>query len=66
MWPPDQARAAASHLPHGAGVTVPGAGHVAALLQAAPVLTRLIVDFWQDPVGAVGRHTGTTRGSVPG
>lgn len=53
MWSPDQARAAAGHLPHGAGVTVPGAGHVASLLQAAPVLTRLIVDFWQDPVGAV-------------
>ncbi len=39
-----------------------GAEHVVSPLQAAPVLTRLIVDFWQDPVGAVRRHTDTPRG----
>ncbi len=48
LWQPTEARSAAGHFPHRAFGTVPGAGHVAPLLQHAPALAELVSDFWQD------------------
>ena len=56
LWPPARAQAAGQHLQHGAVVTVPGAGHVAPLLMAAPTLAELLTGFWGDPAGIVRRH----------
>lgn len=49
LWQPTEARSAAGQFPHRAFGTVPGAGHVAPLLQHAPALAGLVSDFWQDP-----------------
>jgi pimeloyl-ACP methyl ester carboxylesterase len=49
LWQPTEACSAAGHFPHRAFGTVPGAGHVAPLLQHAPALAELVCDFWQDP-----------------
>jgi pimeloyl-ACP methyl ester carboxylesterase len=60
LWQPTEARAAAGHLPHRAFGTVPGAGHIAPLLQHAPALTELVSDFWQDPDTFSTRHRSLT------
>lgn len=59
MWSPTEARAAATLTPC-AVATVPGAGHVAPLLQSAPELGDLLRDFWHDPARFAEReaHTG--------
>jgi pimeloyl-ACP methyl ester carboxylesterase len=59
MWTPIQACAAATHLPHGACAVVPGEGHVAPLLEAAPTLVELLTAFWQDPARVVTRLSET-------
>ena len=46
LWTPDEARAAAGATPC-AMATVPGAGHVAPLLQSAPTVLNLLREFWQ-------------------
>jgi pimeloyl-ACP methyl ester carboxylesterase len=51
-WTPAQAAAAARLLPRGAATTVPGAGHVAPLLQDVDLLTDLVTHFWTDPAGS--------------
>ena len=52
LWAIDDARSAISHLPGGRVAVLPGAGHIAPLLQAAPALADLICQFWTDPVTA--------------
>jgi pimeloyl-ACP methyl ester carboxylesterase len=49
LWQPNEALSAVGHLPHRAFGTLPGAGHVAPLLQHAPALAAMVSDFWQDP-----------------
>ena len=41
-----EARDAADQLSNGSVVAVPGAGHITPLLQNAPALATLIVEFW--------------------
>jgi len=65
LWLPTQARAAAERLPYGASVTVPGAGHIAPLLQAAPTVAGIVTDFWRDPAGAVVRRAAPASASKP-
>ncbi|MBJ7595799.1 MAG: alpha/beta fold hydrolase [Candidatus Dormibacteraeota bacterium] len=48
MWTPDRARAAAALPSRGACRVVPGAGHVAPLLDDASALAELITIFWRD------------------
>lgn len=55
LWLPSQAQAVGQHMQHGAVVTVPGAGHVAPLLAAAPTVAELLTHFWADPTGTVNR-----------
>lgn len=64
-WPPAEARAAAAQAPSATAVAVPGAGHVAPLLQSAGELAETVTHFWRDPAGmlrspggASGRQTG--------
>jgi pimeloyl-ACP methyl ester carboxylesterase len=56
MWTTSNARAAASHLTHGALVILPGAGHIGPLLQAPTDLADLITSFWHDPAAQLARH----------
>lgn len=56
MWTPAEARDAAAQLPSGACVIVPGAGHVAPLLQSAAAMIELIEVFWRDPAAFVARE----------
>lgn len=49
MWQVASAQAAAAHLRHGTVAVLPGAGHIGPLLQAAPVVTELVTEFWRDP-----------------
>lgn len=65
MWLPTEARAAAERLTRGACVIVPGAGHIAPLLQAAPTVMQLLTDFWRDPAGVTTRHAETSSASTP-
>jgi pimeloyl-ACP methyl ester carboxylesterase len=46
LAPVDKAEAAAALLPHGSTTVVPGGGHVAPLLQSAPLLGSIITTFW--------------------
>jgi pimeloyl-ACP methyl ester carboxylesterase len=55
-WTPADAARAASRLPNGAAVTLPGAGHIAPLLEAAPAVSDLLIAFWADPPAAVTRQ----------
>lgn len=63
-WTPDDAAAAADRLPCGGWAAVPGAGHVAPLLEAAPAVVDLLKAFWHDPgaVRALHRETGARSG----
>ncbi len=65
LWPPAMAQAAGRHLQHGAIVTVPGAGHVAPLLMAAPTVAELLTEFWADPAETVRRHALKPTASTP-
>jgi pimeloyl-ACP methyl ester carboxylesterase len=56
MWTPAEAAAASRRLPHGAFVTLPGAGHIAPLLEAAPSVVDLLTAFWRDPAAVVLRR----------
>jgi pimeloyl-ACP methyl ester carboxylesterase len=58
LWPPSEAHAAAAPT-HRAVATVPGAGHVAPLLQSPNAVRDLLRDFWQDPVHFADRHEHT-------
>jgi pimeloyl-ACP methyl ester carboxylesterase len=60
MWLPAQAESAARRLPNGASASLPGGGHVAPLLRAAPALVELLTEFWQAPATFVTRHPGST------
>lgn len=63
LWRPEQARAAVRAMPRAASMTVPGGGHVEPLLASAPLLTRIVIDFWRDPSGVVGGvHEDPARG----
>ncbi|MFJ4983350.1 alpha/beta fold hydrolase [Streptomyces sp. NPDC088732] len=55
-WLPDAAAAAAARLPRGGWAVLPGAGHVAPLLEAAPALVSLLTTFWQDPDAVNSLH----------
>ena len=55
-WTPADAAAAASRLPNGAPVVLPGSGHVAPLFEAAVALADLLTAFWADPPAVVARH----------
>jgi len=48
-WTPASAARAASRLPNGACVILPGAGHIAPLFEAAPAVVDLLTAFWADP-----------------
>ncbi|MFJ5213771.1 alpha/beta fold hydrolase [Streptomyces sp. NPDC088354] len=63
-WTPDDAAAAAARLPRGGWAVLPGAGHVAPLLEAAPAVVDLLTAFWRDPdaVGALHRDSGARSG----
>lgn len=60
MWPTAAARAAAAHLRNGALVILPGEGHIGSLLQAAPAVVELVIDFWRDPRTMIARLQGAT------
>jgi pimeloyl-ACP methyl ester carboxylesterase len=47
LAPVEKAQAASRLLPQGSSAVVAGGGHVAPLLQSAPELVELIVDFWE-------------------
>lgn len=49
LWPPGEARMSAAQLQRGAFATVPGAGHVAPLLQSADAVVDVLSDFWRSP-----------------
>jgi pimeloyl-ACP methyl ester carboxylesterase len=67
MWTVADARSAVGHLPQGALVVLPGAGHVGPLLRAAPEVTEVVTALWSDPAGAVARwRHGIDRGPRPG
>ncbi len=51
LWRPEQAQAAVRAMPRAASITVPGGGHVEPLLRSAPLLTRIVTEFWRDPAG---------------
>jgi pimeloyl-ACP methyl ester carboxylesterase len=53
MWTVPAARAAASHLPNGAAVVLPGAGHVGPLLRQMPAVADLVTGFWRDPQAVI-------------
>ncbi len=55
-WTPADAASAASRLPNGAPVILPGSGHIAPLFEAAPALADLLSAFWADPAAVVTRH----------
>jgi pimeloyl-ACP methyl ester carboxylesterase len=55
---PEQARAAVGVMPTATSITVPGGGHVEPLLRSAPLLARLIVDFWSNPLRVVAGSPG--------
>jgi pimeloyl-ACP methyl ester carboxylesterase len=55
-WTTTDAHAAAAHLPQGALVVLPGAGHIGPLLQAPSDVAELVTGFWHDPVGQVAHH----------
>jgi pimeloyl-ACP methyl ester carboxylesterase len=65
MCTPASASAAAARMPRGASVTLPGAGHIAPLLQAAPAVVEMITDFWRDPAAMVVRHRPIAAPSTP-
>lgn len=44
-----EAQQAASELPTGSAVSVPGSGHITPLMHNAPALAELIIEFWGDP-----------------
>lgn len=48
LWTPEQARAEAAQMPNATAATVPGAGHVAPLLQGADAVATLLAGFWQE------------------
>jgi pimeloyl-ACP methyl ester carboxylesterase len=52
-WTPADAAHAASRLPNGAAVTLPGSGHIAPLFEAAPAVVDLLTAFWANPTGLV-------------
>jgi pimeloyl-ACP methyl ester carboxylesterase len=51
-WTPADAARAAGRLPNGTSVILPGSGHIAPLLEAAPAVADLLTAFWANP-GAV-------------
>lgn len=55
-WTPADAARAASRLPNGAAVILPGAGHIAPLFEAAPAVAELLTAFWADPNTVVTRQ----------
>jgi pimeloyl-ACP methyl ester carboxylesterase len=55
LWRPEQAQAAVRAMPRAAAITVPGGGHVEPLLRCAPLLARIITDFWRDPLCVAAR-----------
>ncbi len=55
-WLPAQAAAAVQHPGRGAAVTVPGAGHVAPLLEAADTIIELLSEFWTDSDSTIRRY----------
>lgn len=56
MWTTAAARAAAARLRNGALVILPGSGHIAPLLQAAPAVDTLVTAFWHDPQATIAQH----------
>lgn len=53
-WQPADARAAAARIPSASTLVLPGAGHVAPVLQSADRLAHTVVRFWQNPAGLLG------------
>jgi pimeloyl-ACP methyl ester carboxylesterase len=59
MWTVENARAAAAHLPRGALVILPAAGHIGPLLQAPEAVVDLAMQFWNDPQATVADRART-------
>ena len=55
-WTPADAASAASRLPNGAPVILPGSGHLAPLFEAAPAVVDLLTAFWANPATVVARQ----------
>lgn len=64
-WTPADAASAASRLPNGACVILPGSGHIAPLFVAAAAVADLLTAFWADPPAAVTRHRASAAGPAP-
>ena len=64
-WTPADAASAASRLPNGAPVILPGSGHIAPLFEAAPALADLLSAFWADPAAVVTRHRAGATATAP-
>jgi pimeloyl-ACP methyl ester carboxylesterase len=59
MWTVENASAAAGHLPRGALVILPAAGHIGPLLQAPAAVVDLVLGFWGDPEATIAGHLGS-------
>jgi pimeloyl-ACP methyl ester carboxylesterase len=64
-WTPADAASAASRLPNGAPVILPGSGHLAPLFEAAPALAELLTAFWADPATVVARQRAGATAPAP-
>ncbi len=64
LWTPTQAAAAAELLRAGAMAEVPGAGHVAPLLEPGPALPDLLAAFHADPAAVIARARPAHAGGV--
>ncbi len=64
-WTPADAASAASRLPNGAPVILPGSGHIAPLFEAAPALADLLTAFWADPAAVVARQRAGPTAPAP-
>lgn len=65
-WSPADAARAASRLPDGAAVILPGSGRLAPLSEAAPAVTDLLTAFWADPDAVVARYRANATALTPG
>jgi pimeloyl-ACP methyl ester carboxylesterase len=64
-WTPADAAFAASRLPNGAPVILPGSGHIAPLFEAAPALADMLTAFWADPAAVITRHRADATTPAP-
>ena len=65
MWTIENASAAAGHLPRGALVILPAAGHIGPLLQAPAAVVDLVLGFWGDPEATIAGQLRSAAAQQP-